>query len=110
VAKGRQEGQGAVCSPQAFFAPADARQAKVVPPVVGLERHCTSRGRARVEAVASPIEDEPKRCPCFGGLRIQPACFACVPGREYESSRVWRRVGARHFELHNTGVGEADVR
>ena len=80
----RQERERLVRRTEALVTPADVRQTEAMPPVVGLQRDRTRRGRTRVEAVAGPIEHEPKRGPRLPGLRIEPARFARVRGGQRE--------------------------
>ena len=106
----RQKRERPVRGTEALLTPADVRQTEVMPPVVGLQRHRALRCRARVEAVAGPVEHESKRRPRLAGLRIEPARLARVMGGQGERGRVGRRIGARHLELHDAGVGQPDMR
>ena len=106
----RQQRERPMRGAEPLLAPADERQAEVMPPVVGLERHRALRRRARVDAIAGPVEHESQRRPRLARLRIEPARLARVMGGQGERGHVGRRIGARHLELHDAGVGQPDMR
>jgi len=81
----------------------------MVTPVVGLERDGALRRGAGVELLATALEDEAKGRPRLRRLRIEAARLARVARRQRQRRFVRGRIGARHFELHRAGVGEADV-
>ena len=108
--KAGQQRQRAARLAQSLFTPADRGQPEMMPPVVGFERDRASRRGERVGVAADAIEHEPQRRPRLAIVRPEPACLARVLRGQRQRSHVRRLVGPRHLELHDAGVGEADVR
>ena len=100
------------CAPRAAAPrPSSLGETQVVPPVVGLERHApcaTRRARRRGAPVRSSTKPSVAHASPYAASSRQASRACC--GRDGERGECRARVGARHLELHDTGVGKPDVR